>query len=309
MIYKKTEYPLWSWSSSRKSAFSECLRKYYYNYYLSHNGWEDDANFESKQAYRLKKLTGLHLLLGSAVHQAAEYACKTVADTGDVPEEKILMDNVRDMLNKAWSESRNKKQEWMARPNSYSMLQEFYYSGSVPKETIEKIKDKMKISVSNIISSDSVREILNNNCKIRIIEDMDTFELFDTPIYAIPDLVFERPDGMWVVVDWKTGKEHDSHLGQINVYCMYLKEKHGVKEENITGRVEYLLTGRAKDVAISRESFEETRREISKSVDQMKAVLLDPENNIPKEKTEYPLAEHSRLCPWCNFYEMCKEEL
>ncbi len=306
MAYKRTEYPVWSWSSSRKSTFSECQRRYYYNYYLSHNGWEEEASPESKQAYRLKQLTGLHLLLGSAVHQAAEKTCNTITQTGKLPDEKILINIVRDILNNAWKESINKREEWLKNPKSYSMLHEFYYGGKVLKEIVEKIKDKMQKSVPNIIKSDSVKEILKDECKIRITENMDTFELFDTPIYAIPDLVFEGPNGKWVVVDWKTGKEHSSHPNQISVYCMYIREKYGINEENILGRAEYLGTGKTLDIAISRESLKETENEIKHSIDEMKEVLLDPGNNIPREKEYYPLAKHRRLCPWCNFYEMCK---
>jgi CRISPR/Cas system-associated exonuclease Cas4 (RecB family) len=308
MVYERTEYPTWSWSSSRKSTFTDCLRKYYYNYYLSHNGWETNASEDSKQAYRLKKLTGLHLLLGSAVHKAAEYTCKFIFEEKRLPEEKTVVDMVRDVLNKAWTDSKNVT-TWLKQPGKFDMLHEFYYNGSASKDVVDKIKNKLKLAVPNILKSESVKEILEQDCKIRLVEDMDTFDVYDTPVYAIPDLAYERPDGTWVVVDWKTGKEHDSHPAQINVYCMYINEKFSVPTEKMMGRVEYLLSGNYVDVDITDESFEECRKEIRESIDSMKEALLDPEKNIPQEKEFYSLAQKRVLCPWCNFYELCTDEL
>lgn len=42
MAYIRREYLEFSWSYSRKNSFHDCLRKYYYHYYASHNGWEDN---------------------------------------------------------------------------------------------------------------------------------------------------------------------------------------------------------------------------------------------------------------------------
>jgi len=307
MSYTRSEYPQWCWSSSRKSTFKECPRKYFYNYYLSHNGWEDDAPQEAKQAYRLKKLTGIHLLLGSAVHEVAEYACKIIAQSKRVPEEKELTDKVRYILNQAWKESKQ-PELWSSKPGQYLMLHEFYYGNGLSDAIIKKVKDKMSRAVPNLISSQTIKELTESR-KIIIAEDMDTFDLFDTPIYAVPDLVFEKEDGNWVVVDWKTGKEHDSHPSQINVYCLYLINKFGVKSGNIKGRVEYLLTGRCVDVEITEETLRECKSDIEKSLGEMREYLEDPEINKPLSREEFPMAKHTRLCEWCNFYEICEDEL
>lgn len=308
MIFQRTQYPQWSWSSSRKSIFKECRRKYYYNYYFSHNGWEDEASEEIKLAYRLKNMTGIHLLLGSAVHEAAEHTCKVIKASKNLPDEKTLTDKVRNILNQAWRDSK-KKAFWIKQPKKYNMLYEFYYGYGISDDVVEIIKDKMKKAVSNMLKSESINNVLEDGCQIKITEKMDTFELFETSIYAIPDLVFKTSGGKWVVVDWKTGKVHASHSSQINVYCMYLNNKYGIAEEDITGRVEYLITGEKRDVTISKLSFEQTKKEIKESIDEMKKCLADPEKNIPLERKYYPLIKYRKFCRWCNFYEMCREEL
>jgi CRISPR/Cas system-associated exonuclease Cas4 (RecB family) len=154
-----------------------------------------------------------------------------------------------------------------------------------------------------------LRELLEEGSVIRMAESRDTYEIEGTPVYAIPDLVFQRLDGKWIVVDWKTGKKNESHLEQINIYCMYLKKKFNVSEKDIKGRVEYLIEGIYQDVDISSESVEATASKIKESIGKMKEVLLDQEKNIPQARSFYPLTSKRRLCPWCNFYEMCIEEL
>ncbi len=312
MAYQRTKYPPWSWSSSRKSTFRECRRKYYYNYYLAHNGWEKDAGELSKKAYRLKNLTGIHLLLGSAVHEVAEYTCKILAGGGKLPEEKLLIDKIRYLLNQAWKDSKALAKDpspWMENPKQYLMLYEFYYGYGISESIIERIRKKMRDSTANLLISRSINEIASKGYEVVFAENMDTFELYGTPVYAIPDLVLKRPDGKWIVIDWKTGKEAVGHPAQINVYCMYLSKKKGVPPEEIKGRVEYLLTGNASDVEVSRDTFTEAETDIMKSIDEMKESLLDPDKNIPKEMSEYPLTEHRKLCRWCSFYELCEDEL
>ncbi len=309
MTFKRTEYPLFSWSSSRKGTFDECRRKYYYNYYHSHNGWEDNAPPDVKLTYRLKKLTGIHLLLGSAVHEVAEYAAKMLKSTGSLPPKEKLIEKVRFLLNSAWKESRQRR-EWEENPGRYLMLHSFYYGDGLTGKVIDRIKEKMYAAVPNILASDTFREIAPlGGDSIEITESMDTFRLHGTDIYAVPDLVYRGPSGKQVVVDWKTGKEHDSHPAQIHVYCLYLMKKYKTGLNDMRGRVEYLISGISRDVKVDEESLELAADEIKLSIDKMKSELKDPDKNIPLEKEKYPLTRHRRFCRYCNFYQLCADEL
>lgn len=312
MAYQRSKYPPWSWSSSRKASFTECRRKYYYNYYLAHNGWEAGAEDLAKKAYRLKNLTGIHLLLGSAVHEVAEYACKIIGGGGDKPDKDVIIDKIRFLLNEAWKESKILARDpspWEASPKKYLFLYEFYYGYGISPDVIKKIKEKLRLSVENLISCPSLKELAETGTEMKLVENMDTFDLFDTPVYAIPDLVYKRADGKWIVVDWKTGKENDTHPAQINVYCMYLRDKMGVDVKDMLGRVEYLLTGTSRDVEVTGETFAEAENDIKESIEEMRAALSDPEENIPFDMYSYPLAKHKRFCRWCSFYELCEDEL
>ncbi|MGM0440852.1 MAG: PD-(D/E)XK nuclease family protein [Elusimicrobiota bacterium] len=308
MTYQRTKYPPWSWSSSRNNTFQECKRKYYYNYYLAHNGWEDSAPEECKLAYRLKKLTGIYLILGSAVHEVAEYACKIVDSTGEYPDKKKLIDKVRYLLNQAWKESRE-PHKWKASPNQYFMLQEFYYGNGLSDNLIKKIKNRLYKAVDNLYESPSINDLVKQSCSLEMVENMDTFNFKGTPVYAIPDLVYTDEAGDWYVVDWKTGKEYDKHDDQLNLYALYIKNKFGISADLMKGRVEYLLNGSTREVKITEKSLEEAKEKVSRSIEDMKKYLKDPDKNIPCAKEKFPLTDQKRFCKWCKFYELDKEEL
>ena len=71
MAFEIRPHPDFSWSQSRRSTFRECPRKYYWQYYGSHNGWLDEATDEARRAWRLKKITNLYMVLGTIVHELA----------------------------------------------------------------------------------------------------------------------------------------------------------------------------------------------------------------------------------------------
>ncbi|MFC2091824.1 PD-(D/E)XK nuclease family protein, partial [Elusimicrobiota bacterium] len=264
----KSDPPAWSWSSSRASVFNECKRKYLYNYYLSHKGWLQNAPIYHKQAYRLKKLTNLHLLLGTVVHQAAEYVVTSLKKDKAIPDINVLFDNnIRKSFFDAYNNSRilwdgEKRAQWEdGLLRNQMILQEYYYGAGNSYEQVRsslkdqigmRIKIKREKCMGNLLGSHTVDEIKKNeNCSIDVLEDMDTFDFQGTPVYAIPDLVFRKENGTCTVVDWKTGKEDSAHINQISVYCIYMREKKHIDEESLVGRLEYLLSGRFKDVRIT----------------------------------------------------------
>jgi len=74
MAYNFTEYPEFSWSLSRDRVFSSCKRRYYYQYYLPHNGWLSTASHAAQLAYRLKQMMNLNCHVGQAIHDVAKDA-------------------------------------------------------------------------------------------------------------------------------------------------------------------------------------------------------------------------------------------
>src|SRR5690554_1475593 len=98
MAYVRREYPEWSWSFSRHQTFSSCHRKYYYQYYASHNGWEQQGTELATTAYRLKKITNLYTTLDDAVHKVAENLVRLARKGNKLPEASEVEETIRENL-------------------------------------------------------------------------------------------------------------------------------------------------------------------------------------------------------------------
>ena len=97
-----------SWSASRAGGFATCRRRYYFDYYLSWNGWNASAPQERRTAYLLKKMTRMPMLAGDLVHQAIQhwYAGREQGRVGTLEE---CTGWVTDQLRSKYKESRDGK--------------------------------------------------------------------------------------------------------------------------------------------------------------------------------------------------------
>ena len=159
MPYEFREYPMFSWSHSRRTTFQECPRKYYYHYYASHNGWEATAPEGARLVYRLKNLTSLPLEIGAAIHEAASTAIHAVRSGDNAPTAEMLYSTARNRLNKAWKESQNRP-EWERSPKWRRMFHEFYYDTGIGENKIADAKDRIMKCLENLLVSVSFREAI-----------------------------------------------------------------------------------------------------------------------------------------------------
>lgn len=309
MTYVRREYPEWSWSFSRSQVFESCKRRYYYQYYGSHNGWENSASQEQKHAYRLKKLVNLYTVLGDAVHKVAE---KTAADTvkrGEAPQWKSLHDAVRLALRQAYKDSRDRRSVFLRRPNQVTMLHEFYYHKGPNENVIKTIQQRAADCTEQLVRCATISELAQQRPEVLQCENFDTFPMNGTPVFAVPDLMYQMDSGRMVLVDWKTGSEEEEHRQQLAFYAMYLVEKHRTSPERILGRLEYLNRATHEDVRFDRAALDKAETEALASMGRMREYLADVKLNQPLAKERFPLTDHRHQCPTCSFYELCQKEL
>jgi len=308
MAFEIRPYPDFSWSQSRRSTFRECPRKYYWHYYGSHNGWLDEATDESRLAWRLKKITNLYMVLGSIVHDLAARAIMRVRGGGVAPTASQLIEEGRAGLNRAWLMSQQRA-EWERRPGQITMLMEFYRSSGPSRDQVERIRDKLHVSLRHLLTSESFREAVEAPMvEVKEVDRLDFVELEGVKLYAQPDLLYRLGDA-WRIVDWKTGERHASHAPQLRTYAVYLKERGDLPPGPVIGRLEYLGTGDSASVPISDRDCAEERGRIRDSVEAMRTYLADPVRNEPHPRERFPLREDTRRCPACPFYELCEDEL
>lgn len=307
--YVRREYPQWSWSFSRNQMFVSCPRRYYYNYYGSHNGWEFSAPPSAALAYRLKKLTSLYLVVGDALHKSAEQIVERVVAGHDVPSVDFVEQEVRRQLRRVWISSQKDQDLFIKRPNRVDMLHEFYYGMEISEKTIEKINERVTRVSEALVQSEVWKELSKPGAELISCEQFDTFPINDTPVYAVPDVLYKTSSGQWIIVDWKTGEEIEDNKEQVALYALYVMKKHGVKAESIIARLEYLSLGIGKELTFSSNELEAVQEGAIKSMEKMQKLLIDSDENRPMDKESFILTEQKSLCPWCNYYELCREEL
>lgn len=310
MAYERREHPTFSWSHSRRAVFRECPRKYFYQYYGSHNGWEDTAPESVRLAYRLKHLTSLPLEIGGAVHEAAAAAIHRARSGAAAPTADDLYDTARKRMNSAWIDSHDRP-AWERSPRWRRMFHEFYYDTGIGDDDIADARDTIRACIDNLLRSQSFREaVAAPFVEVRNVEELSTFYIDDTPVYAVPDLVYRKGGDVWTVVDWKSGKViQDADNDQAMVYALYVRELHGARGPDIDVRVERLASGHAAEYAFTQDDLDDGVDAIRDSIGIMRTYLTDPAVNSPIEKIGFPLRSDTSGCKSCKFYDLDRTEI
>ncbi|AIY84334.1 MAG: PD-(D/E)XK nuclease family protein [Clostridium baratii] len=307
------EYPEKSWSISRVKTIKSCLREYYYTYYGSHRGWDPEASYEQKYSWRLKKLTNIWLAFGDVIHKAIkniiDFKKNNIDKEIDVD---ALKEFVRTNLNIIVKQSSRKDSilRWNEYPKG-NMLLEYYYDGKLEREDILEIKERIEQCVENIFESKTFFDI-NNGEYLDILEvDEGNFDYFfheGVKVFALIDLLYLDNDRNIVIVDWKTGKQNEEDREQLLVYLLYVMEKYNVPVEKVKGRVEYLLQGEHVEYSFTNEDVEHIKNRISLEINVINALLVDENNNIPKDKDTFIMCDEDFKCNKCKYRRLCKKE-
>jgi CRISPR/Cas system-associated exonuclease Cas4 (RecB family) len=306
-LFEVRSFPEFSWSYSRHKTLTDCVRKYGYEYYFSHNGWLFDAPPLNQHAYRLKKLVNLPILFGQAVHNAIESTIKHYMKTGAVPKAEELERRVRLNLRTAFLDSRDRKDLWLHKPNRYTMLFEMYYGGELPAESVQDIHNRLNVCLKNFLQSKSFREVTSGG-QIRFLESerFRTVEINGIKLYVVMDLLYrDIQRDKWVIADWKTGSKSSDDIGQLAVYALYLMKERNVPLEKIEIRNEYLLTGGCHTYHLISGDIQAMLEQMEASVQYMTHYQLDTEKNEPVPLEEFQRTSHTFRCRRCNYRELC----
>ncbi len=313
-----------SWSTSRARTFDSCRRKYYYDYYLSWLGWGRNADPERRSAYLLKKMTRMPMFAGDIVHRAIErYYSRRDQGQSFTADEAI--DWAVTELRRGYKESRDGG--WKARPAKSIRLGEHHYgearidepsgeAGKYGKRYVDRIKECL-MTFFQAPELKGVREVEPGDWLA--CEEMSTFELFDTKIFAIPDFAYvdrragaasgDSEDGAPAVriVDWKTGAPREADRFQLEVYAFYARERWKVDPLRTTAVDAYLGDGSLSEVQITDEVLSGALARIESSLTEMKAVHFDADasKGDPEAFPMVPEAEAPRACSSCGYRELC----
>ncbi|HWO97812.1 MAG TPA: PD-(D/E)XK nuclease family protein [Bacillus sp. (in: firmicutes)] len=306
-MFEIRDFPEFSWSYSRHKTWTDCARKYGYEYYFAHNGWLYDAPASAQYTYRLKKLVSLPILFGQAVHNVIENTIKQYAQKGCIPHLKELEQRVRIELRTAFLDSRDRGDQWFQKPNRYTMLFDMYYYGHLPEKRVQEIHKHLNICLQNFLHSKSFRELTSSE-KIKVIEPekFRSIEMNGVKVYAVMDVIYhDSENDKWVIVDWKTGKHSSDDIGQLAVYALYLMTKWDIPLEKIVVRNEYLLTGSCHTYHLTSHDIDAMMEQMNESVQAMATYQHDGETNEPVPLEQFEPTSHTFRCQRCNYKEIC----
>ena len=139
------------------------------------------------------------------------------------------------------------------------------------------------------------------------VEDFSSFKLNNTKIWAVLDCSFRTEDGGVTIIDWKTGRKMSEDVSmQLSCYAMYAMEKWGIDPENVK-LIEYnLLANQGADFNISGSEIQNAKAYIKGSIADMKSLLVDVGENVPKDEEAFQKVEDDRVKAECNFRKVCE---
>ncbi len=280
-----------SWSASRHDCFASCRRRYYYSYY---------AALEDEEIRRLKRLSALPLWAGSVVHEAIERFLRA-SDVLPPPEEQqaFIRATVHGEMLANWRESEAGSPRFR--------LFEHEYGIPVEQEDKRIAVDVVMRSLRSFFRSETLaRALALGRSRWLALEDLVSFHVGGTEVFLRMDLAYRESDGRVVIVDWKTGRgEGRFNEVQVAGYALYATEQGWVDEpEQIQTELNYLVIPRAVRRAVDRRKIEHARRFIERSARDMKALLLDPLENLARLE-DFPRVDRPRICRRCNFRRLC----
>ena len=306
-------FPEFSWSHSRDECFWECSRKYYYQYYGFWRGWPscDEGTEEQRKVYTLKCLTGLHQVLGSAVHRQAKTSVLAIQDKAERPCANEMTAEISRAIRQVCTTPR---EDFLADPKKCPITQSQYYRGRLDPDEIKGVRHKLPRCVQSLAQNKIWGEIENlDPSDVLVIDQLAQFDFGGTPVYVAVDFAAQLPSGEVMIVDWKTSTDDEAPVErQLALYALYLRDGLGAEwSDRWRGRVVNLVTGSDRSYTLTEAHLIRAEERIRDGVARMHELLLDDRQNEPLEKEHFPLINRALRyrCSRCPYFELCRDEL
>lgn len=298
------QYPEFSWSISRQRKIDQCPRLYYYAYYLSHNGWLDDASEDARLAYRLNKLTTLDAALGHEVDARARELETATRNSAPLASAEELEQRTRVALRELWRAAKAGRQAFEARAKSVTMFRSIYLGQDVAPE-VERLNAKVGPCMNGLLSVDHWKRLQGTGqAGVVSVPDFASFEMRGLKVFAAPDLAYIR-DGQLHVIDWKSGDRNPLDESQVLLQMLYVLETcPDAAGLELVGHREYVQEAVSLTVAPVANLREVTEEIVGSGVAKMRGLMRDHAVNEPLELEAFE-RHTSGLCKTCNFFPLC----
>ena len=290
-----------SWSPSRHRMFESCKRHYYFNYYGSWGGWDKDADTQTQLLYRLKKITTVPQLVGTVVHDAISHALRAL-QVGRPIHPSAIETSAQKLFGQHLLAS--EEQRWRYSASQYTNLFEHYYNEPFTETDQINSTNHISTSLNAFFASDAYATLQSARPEDYLtIEKLTDFTLADTKIWVVLDIAIRRDKSVYIF-DWKTGRERQADRHQLAVYALYATSQWGVALSDLHLQDIYLQTNTERTLSLSPDDLDQTRIFVTESVQKMRALLDDPEQNTASQDT-FPMTTNTHLCTTCPFKAVC----
>ena len=294
-----------SWSVSRDDVFNKCKRMYYFQYYGSWGGWEQEATDRTKMIYILKKLQSRQMWAGDKVHECIKKALSKIkAGIGKIDTEQKI-ETTLNLMRKEFLNSKNKK--YLTDPKSCALFEHEY--------ELEVSEEEWRSNANNVVeclrlffNSDVYEEIsqLSDNQWFEL-EQFPFFYLEDFKIYAVLDFAFRRNDEI-IIYDWKTGRENpEKDKFQLACYSLFAIHKWNIESAKVKLVDFYLSKDNQNEFRLEDFKIDEIQDRIMNSIIEMIDLLDNAQGDIATEE-RFPFTDNEQICHYCNYGKICPKK-
>jgi hypothetical protein len=281
------------WSVSRYDTFTYCKRQYFYQYY-----GKFDLEYPRAKIDALKSLTSLPLEIGNLAHDTIAVILRRLLKSEDDIDSRRFQEFVRKNVTEA---SREKT------------FFEVYYTQVEAVQPEDMLPEVMNC-LQTFLSSSRFAWIKEHALAHKhqwLIEPPGYGEarVDGMKVYCKVDFLFVI-DGQAVILDWKTGKPNvDKHHKQMIGYISWASHHLAKPPGAITAVIAYLKPSyQETSIQATPDILNDFTARIQSETREMQSYCVDINENLPKNKTAFPMTDQLALCKYCNFKELCKRQ-
>lgn len=303
-----------SYSLSQGSQFRTCERQYWFSRYGSWGGWDREAPWLAREAYRLKKLTNRYLWTGNRVHEAIRQTLDAFR-SGNQPEPGDVRARLLEQLRQDFRGSRDHPRKTSAPKNKILLLEHEDPENAVSDQQWKSVVDRALSAIDGFFCSEALRQIQKSGYSSLLRND-DVLESMDCeaanvlfPVFVTIDVALETPEGI-LILDWKTGKPEKSgnHEEQLGIYALFSQKKWAVERGRIRFAPVYLsYTPERLDILpVSEEMLALATDNIRANAEEILSRIDDPERGVAQMESFRTTTDPAE-CRRCVYRSLCPD--
>jgi hypothetical protein len=302
-----------TWSWSRYRTFDTCPRRFWLSVYAAPLAKRKGVGHPDFEVWVQRHLMGSAQWAGLAAHEAVEWTLKGAVEGRSVPRQGV-MDRTLRQARRVLEMSTGGY--FRGDPKTFRGFDAHYYDAEFDGQAaLQTLQDK----VEKLLDHPILARLLSVPERIQEVERLSRIRLWGFDIWLSPDVVVADGRGGFVVVDWKTGRNHASEVvdGQLGLYGVYvidriLKVRADSGRRLPVDRVQGLMAGLGDPAFRTRpltaEDVFAARDAMVGSAPKMRGDGVERNGEIPKKEGFPKIPLGSGPCSWCSFRRTCERE-